>query len=133
MRVPFLENLTFSLREGLWWFSVNKMESALSVSEYSASLGWLLRPDGGGRHGEAGDGNCNWLQKEIRAWSEEGPHTEVRGVFQGDEAPGIGAAQMPSGRVARRAGSVQTSGLRVTQDPPIFEAMLVRGDGCETG
>jgi hypothetical protein len=31
----------------------------------------------------------------------------MRGVFQRDDAPGIGADQMASGRVARGAGPVQ--------------------------
>jgi hypothetical protein len=33
------------------------MWRTLSVSEYSASVGW---------HEEAADGGCNWFQKEIR-------------------------------------------------------------------
>jgi hypothetical protein len=49
------------------WFSV-KWREGLAVSEYSASLnGPSCRPERKGDwHEEAGDGSCNWFQKEIR-------------------------------------------------------------------
>ena len=50
---------------------------------------------------------ANWLGKEA---------STERGVFNGMNAPGNGVVQMPSERVARGAGSVQTSGLGVIQE-----------------
>src|SRR5260370_7556095 len=46
---------------------------------------------------------ANWLGKKNL-------ESRVRGIFQRDDAPGIGAVQMTSERVARGAGPVQLLG-----------------------